>query len=140
MEDPVAVAAASYPERPGYEATVAVTTGELVVGCQKFPQFARCLYDQIGQFSVKLLVLGLENIVLSFLNFSSARNLRRKKIFAGTNFRELVLDHENFCLMKMSHYATTLSKSTNLMTKITVNLNFAMSLLTCVTMATCDKI
>ena len=63
-----------------------------------------------------------------------------KEIFMGTNFRELVLDcenRENFCLVKIFRY--TLSKSTD-MTKITVNHSFTMPVLTCVTMATCDKI
>ena len=54
-------------------------TGELIVGHEKFPQFARCFYDQIGQFSVELLVSRLEDIVLGFLNLSSARNFWRKK-------------------------------------------------------------
>ena len=82
MEDPVAVA---------------VTTGELIVGREKFPQFARCFYNQIGQFSVKLLDPRLEDIVL----VSSTRqqeNFLEEEIFAGTNFCELVFDRENFPL------------------------------------------
>ena len=82
---------------------VAVTTGELIVGREKFTQFARCFYDKIGQFSINLLVPRLEEAVLDFL---SARNFW-KKFFAGTNFRELMFDHknhENFCLTKISHY------------------------------------
>ena len=84
-----------------------VTTGELIVGHEKFPQFARCFYGQIGQFSVELLVLRLEDIVLRFLNLSSARKSLEEEIFTGTNFRELVLDRENrgnFFLMKISRY------------------------------------
>ena len=38
-----------------------------------------------------------------------------------------------------SMYSTTSSKSTNLVMKITVNRNFTMPLLTCITMVTCDK-
>ena len=53
--------------------TVAVTTGELVVGREKFPQFAQRFYDKIGQFSVDLLDLRLEDTVLGFLNSLSAR-------------------------------------------------------------------
>ena len=82
-----------------------VTTGELIVGHEKFPQFARCFYGQIGQFSVELLVSWLEDIVLRFLNLSSARKCLEEEIFTGTNFRELVLENRgNFCLMKISRY------------------------------------
>ena len=54
--------------------TVAVT-GELIVGCK---QFAPCFYDKMGQFSVELLDLQLDDNVLGFLNLSSARKFCRK--------------------------------------------------------------
>ena len=70
---------------------VAVTTSELIVGREKSPQFTRYFYDQIGQFSVELLGPRLEDIVLGFLNSSSAKkNFLEEEIFAGTNFRELL--------------------------------------------------
>ena len=52
--------------------TVVVMAGELIVGREKFPQFARCFYDKMGQFSVELLDLWLDDNVLGFLNLSSA--------------------------------------------------------------------
>ena len=35
--------------------TVAVMTDELIVGREKFPQYARCFYDKKSQFYVELL-------------------------------------------------------------------------------------
>ena len=49
---------------------VAVMTGELIVGREKFPQFARWFYDKI---SVDLLNLRFKHTVFGFLS-SSARN------------------------------------------------------------------
>ena len=47
---------------------------ELLIGHKKFPQFARCFDDKIGQFSDNLLDLQLEGTVLD----SSARTFWRK--------------------------------------------------------------
>ena len=53
-------------ERANYEDpfTVVVTTGKLIIGYQKFPQFARCFYDKMGQFSVDLRDLQFDDNVL----------------------------------------------------------------------------
>ena len=53
--------------------TAAVTTGKLIIGYEKFLQFAWCFYNKTGHFSVDLLDLRL---VLD----SSARNFWRKKV------------------------------------------------------------
>ena len=77
----------------------------MIVGHEKFPQFARCFYDKIGQLSVDLLDLRLEGTVLD----SSARNFGEKN-FRGNKFRKLVFDRENcenFCLAKISHYTVS---------------------------------
>ena len=55
--------------------------GELIAGQKKFPQFARCFDDKIGQLSDDLLDLRLEGIVLD----SSARTFWRKN-FCGNKF------------------------------------------------------
>ena len=55
--------------------------GKLIVGHEKFPQFARCFDDKIGQLSDNLLDLRLEGTVL----YSSARTFWRK-IFCGNKF------------------------------------------------------
>ena len=55
--------------------------GELIVGREKFPQFARCFDDKIGQLSDNLLALRLEGTVLD----SSARTFWRK-YFRGNKF------------------------------------------------------
>ena len=68
----------------------------------KFPQFSRCFYNKIDQFSVDLLHLWLEVPLLDLLT----RNFWREK-FHGNNFCELVLDRENrenFCLAKIFCY------------------------------------
>ena len=49
--------------------------GELIVGYEKFPQFARCFDDKIGQLSDNLLDLRVEGTVLDL----SARTFWRKK-------------------------------------------------------------
>ena len=89
----------------------------VIVGREKFQQFARCMDNIVRsvlyyscsmvlwQFFVDLLDLRLKHIVLSVLSLS-ARNFL-EEIFAGTNFCELVFDcenRENFCLTKISRY------------------------------------
>ena len=65
---------------------LAVTTGKLIVDCDKFLQFAQCFYDKMGQISVEeVLDSSLDTIVLSFLN-SSARKFLVKKISHHTIF------------------------------------------------------
>ena len=76
-------------------------TGELSIGHEKFPQFARWFYNK---FSVNLLDLQLKHTVLGFL---ISKKFLEEKIFAGTNFHELAFDRkncENFCLAKISRY------------------------------------
>ena len=72
-------------------------TGELIIGCETFPQFARCFYDEVGQFSVELVNLRLKDSVLGFLN-SSERKFWRKKFLLEKIFHELVFNRENFPL------------------------------------------
>ena len=55
--------------------------GELIIGREKFPQFARCFDDKIGQLSDNLLDLRPEGTVLD----SSARTFWRKN-FHGNKF------------------------------------------------------
>ena len=55
--------------------------GELIVGRKKFPQFAQCFNDKIGQLSDNLLDLRLEGTVLD----SSVRTFWRK-YFRGNKF------------------------------------------------------
>ena len=57
-----------------YPFTVVVKTGELIVGHEKLPQFARCFYEKMSRFSIKLRDPLLDNNVLGFFNLSSARN------------------------------------------------------------------
>ena len=87
--------------------TVAVTTGELIIGCKKFLLFTQCFYNKMGQFSTELLDLQLNDNVLNFLNLLSARIFLEEEIFTGRNFRKLVFNCENqdnFCLTKISRY------------------------------------
>ena len=90
--------------------TVAVTTGELIIGCEKCPQCPRCVYDDImGQFSVELLDQRLDDNVLDFLTIS--KKFVEEAISVPRNFRE------HFCLAKISHY-TVYSQSTLLKSSI----------------------
>ena len=76
---------------------VVVMTGELIVGREKFLQFAQWFYDK---FFVDLLDLQLKHTVLGFLS-SVSKKLLEEEIFAGTNFHKLAFDcenHENFPL------------------------------------------
>ena len=68
---------------------------ELIVGHKKFPQFARCFDDKIGQLSDNLLDLQLEGTVLDL----SARTFWRKN-FCGNKFSRagFFLPRENFPL------------------------------------------
>ena len=50
---------------------VAATADELIVGREKFPQFARRFYDKMRQFFVELLNPWLDDNVLGFLNSSA---------------------------------------------------------------------
>ena len=78
-----------------YQFTVVVITGELIIDHEKLPQFARCFYEKMSQFSVKLRDPLLDDNVLGFLNLSSARNFWRK------NFsREEIF--ESWCLIAKS--------------------------------------
>ena len=70
---------------------VVVMTGELIIGREKFPQFARWFYDKLF---VDLLDLQLKHTVLSFFS-SVSKKLLKEEIFAGTNFRKLAFDCEN---------------------------------------------
>ena len=91
-------------EGPNSEDLFAVAASWSYIGREKFPLFARCFYDKTGQPSVDILDLRLEGTVFDLL---SAKNLWRKKIFAATNFRGLVIDRENrenFSLAKLSRY------------------------------------
>ena len=62
-----------------------LTTGKLIVDCDKFLQFAQSFYDKMGQFSVEVLDSSLDTIVLSFLN-SLTRKFLVKKISYHTVF------------------------------------------------------
>ena len=59
---------------------VAVTTGELIVDCQKFCSLLEVSAEKMGQFCVELLDLWLNDNVLSSLNSLSARDFGMKKI------------------------------------------------------------
>ena len=83
-----------------------VTAGKLIVGREKFPQFARCFYDQIGQFLSSYWICGSKTLYLVSSTHQQEKILE-EEIFTGTNFRELVFDRkscENFCLAKISCY------------------------------------
>ena len=72
---------------------------ELIVSRETFLQFAKCFYNKMSQFSVKLLDPLLDdNAWLPQLVVS--KKFLEKKLFART-FRKLVFDRENceiFCL------------------------------------------
>ena len=53
---------------------VAMTTDELIVGHQKFLQFARCFYNKMGQFSS-----WLNDNMLGILDSSERVNFQSKK-------------------------------------------------------------
>ena len=80
--------------------------GELIVGREKFLQFAQCFCDKISLFSIKLLDLWLDDNVVGFLNSLSGSHFWRKK-FRRKNFCKLVFDrenHENSHLTKFCRY------------------------------------
>ena len=62
--------------------TVAVTAGKLIVGRKKFPQFARCFYDKMGQFSVEFSYW----IRGSTTTCSASSTRFQHKIVGGRNF------------------------------------------------------
>ena len=79
---------------------VVVMTGELIVGCGKFMQFARWFYEQ--QFSgstAQTHCARLPQLV--------SKKFLEEEIFVETNFCKLAFNHENrenFCLAKVSRY------------------------------------
>ena len=85
--------------------------GELIVGPEKFLQFAQCFYNKMVQISVELLDPWLDDNVLGFLKLLTASLFWWKK-FHRKNFCKPVFDHENhenFCLAKISRYTMLLS-------------------------------
>ena len=88
--------------------TVAVTTGELIVSRENFPQFVRCFCYKWINFLLSYWIRGSTAMCLA----SSTR--RQQEIFGVRNFRELVFDRENFCLMKIIRYTVPGSFSPHL--------------------------
>ena len=76
-------------------------TGELSIGHEKFPQFARWFYNK---FSVNLLDLQLKHTVLGFLISKKflEEKFSQEQIFVSWHLIAKIA--KNFCLAKISRY------------------------------------
>ena len=72
-------------------------TGELIVSRETFLQFARCFYDKMSQFSVKLRDPLLDDN--AWLPQLVSKKFLEEKFFAR-NFHKLVFDRENLASQK----------------------------------------
>ena len=93
--------------------TVAVMTDELIVGCEKFPQYARCFYDKKRvNFMLSYCIKPQTTMCLA------SSSCLQQEIFGGRNFHgkkfcKLVFDcenRENFCVAKFSRYTATMPR------------------------------
>ena len=84
---------------------VVVMAGELIVGPEKFLQFAQCFYNKMVQISAELLDPWLDDNVLGFLNLLKASHFWKKNFCKPVFGHE---NHENFCLAKISRYTMLL--------------------------------